>query len=70
MSDVLTAEASSPAARKRRLAVAAKILEIEGNPLTGADLRMFEMFEREGYTPEECRAHILQQFTRSPAFAE
>ena len=46
------------ASRDRRLA-AARLQEIEGNPLDAADLAMFEMFEREGW-PHECRrAYIL-----------
>lgn len=46
------------AARKRRL-VAARLQEIEGNPLSAEDVAMFEMFEREGWTHERRRAHIL-----------
>ncbi len=32
---------------------------IEGNPLTHDEIQMFAMFEREGWTPERRRAHIL-----------
>lgn len=32
---------------------------IEGNPLTDDEIGMFEMFEREGWSPERRRAHIL-----------
>lgn len=32
---------------------------IEGNPLTADEVEMFEMFEREGWSPERRRAHIL-----------
>ena len=32
---------------------------IEGNPLDAEDIVMFEMFEREGGTDEQCRAYIL-----------
>ena len=46
------------ACRDRRLA-AARLQEIEGNPLDAADLTMFEMFEREGWSHERRRAHIL-----------
>ncbi len=45
-------------ARKRRLA-AMRLQEIESNPLTAEDVAMFEMFEREGWTHEQCRAYIL-----------
>jgi phage terminase small subunit len=46
------------ALRKRRIA-AARLQEIEGNPLTAEDAAMFEMFEREGWSHERRRAHIL-----------
>ena len=32
---------------------------IEGNPLDAEDIAMFEMFEHEGGTDEQCRAYIL-----------
>lgn len=32
---------------------------IEGNPLTPDEIAMFEMFERNGWSPEQRRAHIL-----------
>jgi hypothetical protein len=46
------------ASRNRRLA-AARLQEIEGNPLDADDLAMFEMFEREGWSHERRRAYIL-----------
>ncbi len=46
--------------RKRRLA-AMHLQEIEGNPLSAEDVAMFEMFEREAWTHERRRAHILAQ---------
>jgi hypothetical protein len=45
-------------ARKRRLA-AMRLQEIEGNPLSAADVAMFEMFEREAWPHEQRRAYIL-----------
>jgi|SRR5277367_281262 len=45
-------------ARKRRVA-AMRLQEIEGNPLSADDVAMFEMFEREAWTHERRRAHIL-----------
>ena len=42
------------------LAEAAHLQAIEGNPLTAEEIAMFEMFEREGWPPERCRAHILR----------
>lgn len=36
---------------------------IESNPLTEREILMFEMFEREGWTPERRRAYILALVT-------
>ncbi|AMJ60748.1 hypothetical protein [Bosea sp. PAMC 26642] len=47
-------------ARERRL-VAMHLQEIEGNPLDADDIAMFEMFEREGWSHERCRAHIMER---------
>jgi Fic family protein len=46
------------AARQRRLE-AMTLHEIEGNPLSEEDVALFEMFEREGWTHERVRAHLL-----------
>ena len=48
-------------AANRLLAEAAHLQEIEGNPLTPGELAMFEMFEREGWPPEDRRAYIVRQ---------
>jgi hypothetical protein len=45
-------------ARKHRLA-AMRLQEIESNPLSPEDVAMFEMFEREAWPHEKCRAYIL-----------
>ena len=45
----------------RRLAEAAQLQAIEGNPLTPDELAMFEMFERERWSPEDRRAYIERQ---------
>ena len=50
-----------PVAANRLLAEAAHLQEIEGNPLTPDELAMFEMFEREGWSPEDRRAYIVRQ---------
>ena len=50
-------------ARIRRLE-AMRLQEIEGNPLSAEDVAMFEMFEREGWDDDRCRAYIL---ARKPA---
>jgi hypothetical protein len=34
---------------------------IEANPLSDEDIAMFEMFEREGWSHERRRAHIVAQ---------
>ena len=39
--------------------------EIEGNPLTAEERAMFAMFEREGWTTERQRAHILARIKAS-----
>ena len=43
---------------QRRLE-AMHLQEIESNPLDVEDVAMFEMFEREGWSPEQCTAYIL-----------
>ncbi|MDE2792162.1 MAG: hypothetical protein OXI81_17305 [Paracoccaceae bacterium] len=43
----------------RLLVEAAHLQAIEGNPLTAEEIAMFEMFEREGWSSERRRAHIL-----------
>lgn len=56
------------AARRERLMEAAHLQKIENNPLNAEDLAMFEMFEREGWSDEECLEHIakLVASVRSP----
>ena len=44
-----------------RLAEAAHLQVIEGNPLSAEEIAMFEMFEREGWPPERRRAHIVRR---------
>ena len=43
------------------LAEAMHLQALEGNPLTAEEIAMFEMFEREGWSPERRRAHILRR---------
>jgi hypothetical protein len=46
-------------AESRKLRLEAMNLQaIEGNPLDAEDIAMFEMFEREGWNDERCRAYI------------
>ena len=49
------------AAADRLLAEAAHLQAIESNPLTAEEIAMFGMFEREGWSPERRRAHILRR---------
>ena len=44
-----------------RLAEAVHLQVIEGNPLSAEEVAMFEMFEREGWSPERRRAHIIRR---------
>lgn len=53
-------------ARTRRSA-AMNLQAIEGNPLSEQDISLFEMFEREGWSDERCRAHIVAQTVRLAA---
>ncbi|MGK9053960.1 hypothetical protein [Xaviernesmea oryzae] len=46
---------------RQRTLEAAHLQMIEGNPFDAEDLAMFEMFEREGWSPERQRAYILEQ---------
>ena len=39
---------------------------IEGNPLDAEDVAMFKMFEREGWSDEQCRAYILARVPAAP----
>lgn len=66
MSDIAEKKLSkAEVADKRKLRLEAMNLqEIEGNPLDAEDIAMFEMFEREGWGDEKCRAYIL---ARQPA---
>ena len=53
---------SAEIAEPRKLRLEAMNLQaIEGNPLDAEDIAMFEMFEREGWDDERCRAYILER---------
>jgi hypothetical protein len=47
--------------RSERLEQIMAMQAIEGNPLDAEDIAMFEMFEREGWSHDQRRAHILAQ---------
>ena len=52
------------------LSEAIALHRIEGNPLDAGDIAMFEMFEREKWSPERCRAYIVAEAKRVSAAAE
>ena len=54
-------DSAASAAPSQLLAEAAHLQAIEGNPLTVEEIAMFEMFEREGWSPKRRRAHILRR---------
>lgn len=56
------------AARTRRI-TAMGLQAIEGNPLDADQIAMFEMFERERWSHERCRDHILSLYRKSVATA-
>jgi len=52
---------TSPDTIRRRTREAAHLQMIEGNPFDAEDIAMFEMFDREGFSPEQRRAYIIEQ---------
>ncbi len=50
------------AAMQQRLTEALHLQALEANPLLPDEVAMFEMFEREGWTADDRRAYITQQF--------
>ncbi len=69
MSDVAEKKLSkADVAELRKLRLEAMNLQdIEGNPFDAEDVAMFEMFEREAWTHEQCRAYILAAAVRLAA---
>jgi hypothetical protein len=49
---------------RQRTREAAHLQVIEGNPLDAEDLAMFEMFDREGFSPEQQLAYIHEDLER------
>ena len=67
MTDVVEKPSAAEVAEVRKLRLEAMNLQaIEGNPLDAEDVAMFEMFERQGWSDEQCRAYILVRFPASP----
>jgi hypothetical protein len=62
----MLSEAEVLAARERRLEMQ-HLQAIEGNPLDAEDIAMFEMFERERWSHERCRAFILERARKTSA---
>ena len=58
-------DTTSSAAKRQRRIEAMNLQLIERNPLDAEDVAMFEMFEREGWSDEECRAYILARVSAS-----
>jgi hypothetical protein len=52
---------TTPALKPPTLADAMNLQKVENNPLTADEVRMFEMFEREGWSFGKRRAFILAQ---------
>lgn len=48
------------AAKERRLDMQ-HLNAIEGNPLDAEQVAMFEMFDRERWSHEQCLAHVLER---------
>lgn len=55
--------------QEQRRAEAINLHEIEGNPFTPEDEALFQMFDREGYTPEQRIRYIQKELTKSPKIA-
>lgn len=66
MTETVRLSPSEVAQSRRHRLVAMRLQEIEANPLSREDIVMFEMFEREAWPHERCRAHILAK-NRTPA---
>jgi hypothetical protein len=54
---------------RQRAREAAHLQLIEGNPFDAEDIAMFEMFDREGFSPEDRRNYILEQSRKRTASA-
>ena len=48
---------------RERLAEALHLQAMEANPLRSDEVAMFEMFEREEWSPEDRRAYIARRLT-------
>jgi hypothetical protein len=64
MSNIDSRPSDLAAERRQRRLDAMHLQVLEGNPLTAEEVAMFEMFEREGWSHERCRAYILERVLR------
>ena len=55
---------TNPISRRQHDLDAIRLHEIEGNPFTREDNALFEMFDREGWSGEQRRAHIFEESRR------
>ena len=53
--------------KQQCLQEAIRLHEIEGNPLDGEQIAMFEMFEREGWSDERRMKHLQERAHRRAA---
>lgn len=51
------------AKKQHRFAEAANLHAIEGQPLSAEQIAMFDMFEREGWSEEQCLAYIRAKYS-------
>lgn len=56
--------------KELRARKAAHLQALESNPFDTEDIAMFEMFEREGFTPEQQRSYIAAQVNQGVDAAE
>lgn len=54
---------------EHRAREAAHLQLIEGNPFDAEDVAMFEMFDKEGFSPEQRRAYVIEQSRKRTAAA-
>ena len=52
---------SKPLKENRKLAEAMHLQAVESNPLDADQVAMFEMFEREGWSPERRLKHLRER---------
>lgn len=57
------------AAAKARRLTAMGLQLIEDSPVSAESVEMFEMFERERWSHEQCRAYIADKYTGASAIA-